>query len=69
MPTQGDREVVPFCVNGILMVLTGHSLYSAWKQSSRATEEFRPSGAPEPAGGMPPIDINERFFQGPRDWG
>ena len=32
------------------------------------TEEFRPPGAVEPAGGMLPNDINECFRQGHRDW-
>ena len=49
--------------------LAGHILYSAEQRSSQPTEEFRPSGVVEPAGGMPALNIYERFFLGPRDWG
>ena len=37
------------------MALSGHTLYSAGRYSSRPTEEFRPSGVLGPAGGMSPI--------------
>ena len=38
---------------------------NSWRPSAA---EFRRSGVVEPAGRMPPININVRFLQGPRDW-
>ena len=33
------------------------------------SEEFRSSAVVEPAGGIPPININECFLRGPMNWG